>query len=420
MSAQSQATVGAVAVVVQRWHDRIAGGSEHLAYQFARLLSERYPVELLTTTAVDAGSWENALPAGASEQDGFLLRRFRVSRGRDACWFKLHELLVRYHHARQTEPRPADPENFFGQAEEPEAAEHPWTVALQEEWLRRQGPHSEDLIAWLSEHGDRYRAILFVTYLYSPAYFGSAAVDPNRAFLVSTLHDEPPAYLSIFARMARRVRGIFWLTEAERGLARRLWGELPGRVIPAFIASDWMTKEPSLAAEPGATPFLLYSGRIDPGKGVPLLLEYFTRFKKEERRELDLVLIGSQAMKLPRRSDIRNPGFVAEDEKRRLFEAAAVFVMPSPLESLSIVTLEAMAAGTPVLVNGENPVLREHIRKGDGRAFFDYRGFAAELTALLEDAELRRGIAARARTYVREQFSRERVARELYAAIESV
>ena len=50
---------------------------------------------------------------------------------------------------------------------------------------------------------------------------------------------------------------------------------------------------------------------------------------------------------------------------------AAAFVLPSEYESFSIVTLEAMAQRTPVLVNGRCEVLHDHIERSS--AGFDYR-----------------------------------------------
>jgi glycosyltransferase involved in cell wall biosynthesis len=218
--------------------------------------------------------------------------------------------------------------------------------------------------------------------------------------------------------MADRFHAHIWLTEAERDLSRRLWGERPGAIIPACIdAPDTALDD---AGNANDVPFLLYSGRLDPGKGVDRLCEFFIRFKREHDRPLRLVLTGTPAMKLPRHADIESLGFVDEVRKWSLMRTAAVFVMPSPMESLSIVTLEAMATGTPVLVEGENPVLREHVRKGDGRVFFDYSSFAAELSALLDDAGLRQRVGAKGREYVREAFSRERIQRDLLARIDEI
>src|SRR5947208_6642545 len=63
-----------VAIIVQRWHPTVAGGSEAHAWQYACLLKGRFAVDLLTTTALDAVSWASALPCGWTEQQCVRLR----------------------------------------------------------------------------------------------------------------------------------------------------------------------------------------------------------------------------------------------------------------------------------------------------------------------------------------------------------
>src|SRR5688572_10830105 len=70
-----------VAIVVQRCHESVVGGSEALAWQYANLLKECYEVDVLTTTAVDAAYWANALPEGLDVCDGVNVRRFKVDIG---------------------------------------------------------------------------------------------------------------------------------------------------------------------------------------------------------------------------------------------------------------------------------------------------------------------------------------------------
>ena len=73
-------------------------------------------------------------------------------------------------------------------------------------------------------------------------------------------------------------------------------------------------------------------------------------------------------MKIPSHSDIEFLGFVSSEEKLQLMAGATVYMMPSKNESLSIVTLEAMAQSTPVLANGGSGVLVDHIKhSGAGR-----------------------------------------------------
>ena len=50
-----------VAIVVQRCHESIVGGSENLAWQYATLLKDEYEVDILSTTAIDAAYWSNVL-----------------------------------------------------------------------------------------------------------------------------------------------------------------------------------------------------------------------------------------------------------------------------------------------------------------------------------------------------------------------
>jgi glycosyltransferase involved in cell wall biosynthesis len=90
---------------------------------------------------------------------------------------------------------------------------------------------------------------------------------------------------------------------------------------------------------------------------------------------------------------VRLTGFVGGPERDALVAGAAALVMPSRHESLSLVLLEALALGVPVLANARCEPLADHLRlsgAGDG-----YRG-ARELLAGLLDA-LARSDAERAR-----------------------
>jgi len=49
------------------------------------------------------------------------------------------------------------------------------------------------------------------------------------------------------------------------------------------------------------------------------------------------------------------------------------FVVPSPLESLSLLALEAMAVGTPVLCNARADVLVEHCKNSNAGLFYQDR-----------------------------------------------
>jgi hypothetical protein len=82
-----------VAIVVQRYHESVVGGSESLAWHYATLLRDAYEVDLLTTTAVDISDWANVLPEGSTAKDGVNIIRFPVTIGRSAYWGQLHRRL---------------------------------------------------------------------------------------------------------------------------------------------------------------------------------------------------------------------------------------------------------------------------------------------------------------------------------------
>ncbi|MDT4968797.1 MAG: hypothetical protein QOJ64_3534 [Acidobacteriota bacterium] len=395
-----------VAIVVQRCHESIVGGSEALAWQYAGLLKDTYEVEVLSTTAVDAAYWSNVLPEGTEVRDGITIRRFHVDIGYSPYRTELFARML------------SDFEKFEcgkQRASDGGTKHLPWSIPLQEELIRHIGPYSESLLEFLRENWSAYRAIIVVTYLYPTAYFSLLEVPRARALFAPTLHDEQPAYLSVFQHAARRAHSIIWLTDAERRLGVSLWGELPGRVVA--MAIDAKPREP----EANGGPYLLYCGRIDPNKGCGELFEYFIRFKQENPSPLRLVLTGKDDIPVPDHPAIEFRGFVSSEEKFRLMAGAAIYVMPSGKESFSIVTLEAMAQRTPVLVSRMSEVLSDHVNQSRcGAIYEDYDSFAAHAGEILSNRTLREKMGDLGRDYVLSRYEPEHVRRALLEVVESV
>jgi len=349
------------------------------------------------------------LPAGLERRQGVNVRRFPVTIGRSGYWHHLHQRLQEDHRlfAETGESGRTGTPNLLG----PRCGA--WTVALQEEFIRHQGPHSEPLLRYLEEHGTDYHAVLFITYVYPTTYFGLDCVPPERCLLVPTLHDEPAAYLQAFRSMAHGVRSVLWLTEAEQRLGTRLWGPLPGRVVamPVHTAPVAPARE--------STPYLLYCGRIDEEKGCGQLIQSFLAFKEAHPSDLRLVLTGDDQLGVPRHAAIDYRGFVSAEQMYALMAGATVFVMPSRRESFSVATLEAMAQGTPVLANGACEVLADHVRdSGAGRTYRDHPGFRARLEELLADPARLREMGLKGRAYVVANYTMEGVRDRLLQAID--
>src|SRR5437667_1360640 len=265
-----------VAIVVQRYHESVVGGSESLAWHYASLLRDAYEVDLLTTTAVDIPDWANVLPQGSIRQDGVNIARFPVTVGRSAYWGQLHRRL-QAGFSRLSPGRSRNPDSPF---------QLQWSIPLQEEFILNQGPYSQPLMQFIENHWSDYRSLIFITYLYPTTYFGLQRVPPGHALFAPTLHCEQTAYLSAYRHAALRARESLWLTEAERRVGQKLWRQLPGRIISMGI--DTRRRQPPAAS----SRYLLYCGRVDPNKGFPVLFEYFIKFTRTFPGKLRLVITG--------------------------------------------------------------------------------------------------------------------------------
>jgi glycosyltransferase involved in cell wall biosynthesis len=384
-----------IAVVVQRYGAGILGGAETYARVLTGLLSRFHDVEVLTTTAREYVTWRNELPPGVSCENGVRVRRFPVERGREPAWGVLNRLLHDGFDSSEFALLPEEVRDAHARRL------RAWPDALQEAFIRGQGPHAPALHAHLRT--TPYDRVVFVTYLYPTTYDGLSAVPGERALVVPTLHDEPPAYLPVFGRRLAKAR-LLGLTETEIGILARLY---PSRSLTAERLGYGIElppdDRPRTAAGDG---FLLYAGRIDVQKGVVQLLRWYRDIRAAMPRAPRLVLIGQVAMPVPPQDGVEVRGFVDDAEKLRLMREALALIHLSPYESLGIVLLEAMAVRTPVLVRADSAVMVEHCRQsGAGLWLRDALEMAAAVRRLQEDPKLRGGLGERGRRYVEREFS---------------
>ena len=346
-----------LAVVVQRYGVDISGGAELEARLVAEHLARHATVQVLTTCARDYLQWKNELPAGAEEVRGVSVRRFPVSRSRNLEEFARHSNRV---------------------------FDEPHSIADELTWLRSQGPVSRALVRHIRRIRTQVDFFLFFCFRYYQAWHGAMAA-PDRAVLVPTTERDPAIGLAIFGPVFRGARGIVYNSHEERALVQNVSGrsgtgavigvgsEIPDRPQPWRFRKKFNVRGP----------FAIYIGRLDANKGCRTLFEYFLRYAGRRPDGLQLVLIGAGAFEVPTHPRIRALGFLPDEDKFDALAAADALVMPSPFESLSIVTLEAWALGKPVLVNGACDVLRgQTVRSGGGLVYENFEEFAEGLYAL--------------------------------------
>ena len=74
---------------------------------------------------------------------------------------------------------------------------------------------------------------------------------------------------------------------------------------------------------------------------------------------------------------------MSDEDKYALLAAADVLVLPSHLESLGIVLLEAWQVGTPCLVSAKNKITTGQVARAKGGASYGRGEFGTALAAVL-------------------------------------
>lgn len=365
-----------LAVVVQRYGTEVTGGSESLARAVAERLTGDHDVTVLTTCATDYVTWRNDLPAGTQTLNGVTIVRFPSEEERDLDAFN------RYSDTLYDRPHTAEDE---------------------ETWLRLQGPYVPALVRHLETHRADFDAVLFFTYLYGITYWGLQAA-PDHAVLVPTAHDEPPIRFGVYDTVFRLPKAFGFCSEPEEAFVRSRFDISHAATAVTGIGID-------LPAAPDVEgfkirhdvygPYLLYAGRIDPGKGCDAMLAHYLAYRRSCRGAAELLLLGKLAMPEPRIPGVRYLGYLPEAEKFAAMAGARAVFCPSPYESLSIVLLESMGLGTPTLATARSAVLRDHCLKSNGGLVYANEAECVEaMDLLVREPRLRRALGENGRRYV--------------------
>ncbi len=374
-----------LAFVIQRYGLEVNGGAELHCRWLAERLARRHEIEVFTTRALDYLEWRNHYPEGTEIVNGIPVHRYRVKRTRNARAFaSLSSLCFHDAHTREEE----------------------------EAWVRENGPLAPALVTAVARSRERFDRFFFYCFRYYQSYHALPRVC-ERAILVPTAEEDPAVHLGIMKPFFNSPRGIVYLTPEEQALVEDASGNhrVPSVVIGSGLELTTVDAALDFRAKHGLRrPFLLYVGRIDKNKGCVTLFAYFRKFREETGADVDLVLAGRSVVKIPDDSHVRHIGFISEDEKIAALRECALLVIPSPYESLSVITLEAWALGRPVLANARCKVLMGQCLRSNGGLFYHgYAEFAEELRMLLEDPGLAASLGRQGREYVAREYSWETI-----------
>jgi glycosyltransferase involved in cell wall biosynthesis len=213
-----------------------------------------------------------------------------------------------------------------------------------------------------------------------------------------------------------------WLADCARSSS--LFAEVPIRVIPNGIDLSVFTATKKGAARellglPQGKKYILFgamNSTSDPNKGFRLLLPSLKKVATSAAaRDAELLVFGASAPADPPDFGMKATylGRLREDARiALLYSAADLLVVPSLLENLPNMIMEAMACGTPCVAFDQGGVgdLIEHGSSGYLARAYDPDDLARGMVRLLEDDRHRAEVAERARREAEGRFALEKVA----------
>lgn len=203
----------------------------------------------------------------------------------------------------------------------------------------------------------------------------------------------------------------------ERDAMARWYGADPGRVTLAPCGVDLAKFRPLNQGEVrkrlglNGEKVLLYVGRVEPLKGLDLLVETAAQMEAGEAN-VRMMVVGGGGLGEPETVRVRRlaeerqvaglmdfVGRVDHDDLPLYYNAADVCVVPSYYESFGLVALESMACGTPVVATrvGGLPTIVQHGHTGYLKPWRCPEAFANSVEMIISSAGLQESLGAAAR-----------------------
>lgn len=248
----------------------------------------------------------------------------------------------------------------------------------------RRYKFSVDLLKWLNNHAGEYD-LAHIHALFSPVSSTAAAVCRAKKlpYILRPLGTLDPADLrkkqqlkQLYAAVLERpnitkAAAIHFTSEQEAKVSHRFGATTRDLVIPLGVketpkkSKDAKFYVSSQFNIPDDKPLVLFMSRIDPKKGLNLLIPALEKLLSEGL-DFHFVLAGtnpqdpsyeekikSQIQASPLKTHSTITGFVTGELKSALLEIADLFVLPSYYENFGIAVAEAMVAGIPVVISDQ-------------------------------------------------------------------
>ena len=309
----------------------------------------------------------------------------------------------------------------------------------------RRYKFSIELLCWLYQNAQSYD-LAHIHALFSPVSSCSAAIARSRQlpYILRPLGTLDPADLQkkrhlkrLYAAALERsnlagAAAVHFTSDQEAKTSERFNTLTRDLVIPLGVslspsASHSIREKYRI---PDDRLILLFMSRIDPKKGLDLLLPALENLD----RAFHFVLAGGNPQDPSYEEKIRDRihqsslkdqtsivGFVTGCEKTALLEAADLFVLPSYYENFGIAVAEAMSVGTPVVISDQVHIWQDIERSQSGWiCTCDIESLTQTLKEAMHDRakQLQRG--ENARTYAQKNYSWNAIAQQVITAYQQI
>lgn len=230
-------------------------------------------------------------------------------------------------------------------------------------------------------------------------------------------------FYRLFGRtMIARAASIIATTAREREQIMRTEGVAPDRIVISPNGISPRSVSGTCRMQLPAGPFVLFLGRLAYIKGPDLLVDSFAMISRSAP-DTRLVIAGPDCgMRAALERKVRSLkltgrvmflGYVNEEARHELYRRAAFLVVPSRSEVMSMVALEAAAAGIPVLLT-DRCGFDEVEEVGGGLVVAaDAEALAAGLMRMVGQAGNLALMGDRLREFVLQRYASTSVARQL-------
>jgi glycosyltransferase involved in cell wall biosynthesis len=268
------------------------------------------------------------------------------------------------------------------------------------------------LLGWLDRHARDFD-LAHLHALFSPVISGAATIARRRQlpYILRPLGTLDPADLrkksalkQVYTTLWERgnlagASAIHFTSQQEAKISNKFGINTPDIIVPLGVhLPPTELSEAAVRQQlqiPPDRPLLLFLSRIEPKKGLDLLIPALENLLNSGR-SFHFVLAGSNPQDPAYETQIKTrlqqsplaesttiPGFVSGGFKTALLQSADLFILPSYYENFGIAVAEAMAAGTAVCISRGVYIWEDDIEAGAG---WICDGEIASLTESLESA----------------------------------